>query len=116
MEMKGSRLIEGILEDVFFEINEENISEEKINDETEIGLISLKIDKKDIFVFPSFENFKVGNIPPILSKLRKNEKRIIIITLRKFGSSLIAFDFDLNNALISEVIKSDVLEGDNKNE
>ncbi len=106
MEMMGSRRIRGILEGITFEIDD-YIAEEDINEETLIDLITLKIDGRDVFIYPTFEKFKVSEIPPLLSFLNEGEKRFIVITLRKFGSNIIAFDFDLKNALISEVIENE---------
>lgn len=107
MEMKGSKLIKGTLEAVTFEV-EENIDTEgvgEISDETKIVIVTLKIDGRDVFVLPSFKEMKIGEIPPIFSVLEEGEKRIIIIKVRKLGSSFVSFDFDFKNALVSSVIK-----------
>lgn len=103
-ENSGMRVIKGVLENVAFEVGED-IGEEGLNDETSIELITLTIDKREVFIFPSFNTIKIGEIPPLFSALKEGKKRLIVIRLRRLGSSLIAFDYDLKNALISEVIK-----------
>ena len=90
--MKGVQKIRGILNSIIFETNDE-----EFNEDSKIDLITLDIDGRLVFVYPYSDLIKVSELPPFLTDFTK--KYEIIMTVRTYGTHLIALDTDFLNAL-----------------
>jgi len=90
--MKGVQKIKGILNSITFET-----TDAEVNDDSKIDLITLDIDGRLIFVYPYLALMNISDIPPFLVDLTK--KYEIIMTVRAYGTHLIALELDFFNAL-----------------
>jgi hypothetical protein len=103
---KGSRIIQGILTEVIFETPYE-CEEKDINENTKIDFITLIIDERPVLIYPFRDLLIIKDIPPMLTFFNdksfeemQEEQIIIKMMVRKYGTHLFAFDYDLFNALI----------------